>query len=97
MPDIAAEHMFGWLVSAGPAMSGAMGPVPLSASELAAWASGHAITLAPWEFAALQAASRAYCRECMSPSPWPPFGDPDALYDDDVVAENLSRNLDKLC
>jgi len=84
-------------MQAGPAQAGGMGPVPLSAAELAAWASGSGLALQPWEFRALQRASRAYCAEMARPGDWPPCGDPDALYDDDVVADRLAAGLDALC
>ena len=96
MPDQRCPYLFDWLCLAGPSQAGAMGPVGLSAAELQAWAAGNAIALQPWEFAVLQRASRAYCSEYSRPSDLPPFGDPDALYDDDVVAQKLSAGLRKL-
>ncbi len=73
-----------------------MGAIPLTATELAAWATGSGVELQPWEFGALQRASRAYCSQRYQPDPYPPWGDPDDLYDDDVIAERLQRGLDKL-
>lgn len=73
-----------------------MGPVALSAVELTAWASGAGVDLHPWEFKVLLKASRAYCGALNSSDPWPPYGDPDALYDDDVVAEKLEASLSRL-
>ena len=96
MPDQRCPYLFDWLCLAGPAQSGGMGPIALTAAELQAWAQGAAIDLQPWEFQVLQRASRAYCAAYSSPDDFPPFGDPDALYDDDVVAQKLSAGLRKL-
>lgn len=96
MPPQRCPYLFDWLCLAGPAQSGGMGPIALTAAELQAWAAGSAITLQPWEFAVLQRASRAYCAAYSSPDDFPPFGDSDELYDDDVVAEKLSAGLSKL-
>lgn len=89
-------YLWGWLMDAGPSQSGGMGPVPLSSSELAAWSQAAGVDLQPWEFGALRAASRAYVAEQASPGDWPPYGDPDALYDDDVVAQRLEAGLSRL-
>lgn len=97
MPELDEEaYLWDWLCSAGPAMSGAAGAVPLSATELQAWASGHGIGLDTWEFAALMRASRAYCAELQTPGDYPPFGNPDDLYDDDVIEQRLRAGLDGL-
>ena len=96
MPDQRCPYLFDWLCLAGPAQSGGMGPIALTAAGLQAWAQGAAIDLQPWEFQVLQRASRAYCAAYSSPDDFPPFGDPDALYDDDVVAQKLSAGLRKL-
>lgn len=96
MPDQRCPYLFDWLCLAGPAQSGGMGPIALTAAELQAWAQGAAIYLQPWEFQVLQRASRAYCAAYSSPDDFPPFGDSDELYDDDVVAEKLSAGLSKL-
>lgn len=44
-------------------MAGAMGEVALSATELAAWASGNCVQLTGWEFGAIMSASNAYASE----------------------------------
>lgn len=96
MPPQSCPYLFDWLCQAGPAQPGAMALSPLSATELQAWALGGGITLEPWEFHALQHASRAYCAEQSNPSDFPPYGDPEELYDDDVVAEQLAKGLERL-
>ena len=96
MPPQRCPYLLDWLCQAGPAQSGAMALTGLSAAELQAWSTATATALLPWEFRALQRASRAYCSEQSSPGDFPPFGTTDTLADDDVVAENLARGLDKL-
>uniref|UniRef100_A0A193SBN9 Uncharacterized protein n=1 Tax=biofilter metagenome TaxID=1070537 RepID=A0A193SBN9_9ZZZZ len=91
-----AGYLFEWLCQAGPASATGMGAIPLPPSELNAWALGAQIQLQSWEFSALLDASRAYCRELHAAADWPPYGDPDLLYDDDIVAERLAQSLDKL-
>lgn len=97
MPPLHAPYLYDWLMTAGPVQAGGMGPSSLSATELTAWAAASGQRLQPWEFQALQRASRAYCSEQLSPGDWPPYGDPDDLYDDDTVADRLAAGLDKLC
>lgn len=96
MPPQRVPYLFEWLCMAGPAQSGAMGPIGLTAMELQAWADGAGFALQPWEFLSLQRASRAYCNEYASAGDFPPFGDAEALYDDDVVAEKLMKSLGEL-
>lgn len=97
LPPQRCPYLLDWFMQSGPAQSGGMGAAPLSAAELAAWAGGHGVVLQPWEFRVLQRASRAYCGELADPGDWPPYGDPDGLYDDDVVADRLAAGLDGLC
>ena len=96
MPGQSCPHMYEWFIQAGPSLPGAMGAVPLDARELAAWSQLSGVDLLPWEFAALRDASRAYCSELNKAADWPPYGDSEALYDDDVVAEKLARGLERL-
>ncbi len=59
-PMGAAGHLVGYLFEVGPACYGAMGPVPLSHLELAAWQSNSGIELAAWEAQALRRLSGDY-------------------------------------
>jgi len=97
MPPLRCPYLYEWLTQAGPAQAGGMGLAPLGAAELSAWSARTCTDLAAWEFSALQRASRAYCAETSAPGDWPPWGDPDALYDDDVVADKLAESLRRLC
>lgn len=55
-----AAYLTQYLFDAGPACYGAMGPVPLSHLELAAWQSNSGIELAAWEAQALRRLSGDY-------------------------------------
>lgn len=96
MPPQRCPYLYDWLCQAGPAQAGAMASVGLSAAELQAWSAMAAVDLQPWEFAALQRASRAYCAERSDPGDYPPYGDAEDLYDDDIVALKLEQGLRKL-
>jgi len=49
-----------------------MGPQPLPATEIAAWAAGTGRRLQGWEFSALKEASRSFVLHQRSDSPTPP-------------------------
>lgn len=55
-----AQLLASWLNAVGLSLSGAMGPVPITWSEVAAWASLTGVDPEPWEAEALVDASRAY-------------------------------------
>lgn len=93
LPPQRCPYLFEWLCQAGPAQSGAMGPVGLSASELQAWASCSAIELQPWEFAALQRASRAYCAAYASADDCPPWGGTDGLSDPAEIEKRMMKAM----
>jgi len=95
-PPVRCDYLWGWFLSVGLCESGAMGAIPLTANELRAWSAGAVIELDHWEFTVLLRASRAYCGQLNKPDDTPPYGDPDALYDDDVIAERLERSLSLL-
>jgi hypothetical protein len=59
-PMGAAGHLVGYLFEVGPVGYGAMGPVPLSHTELAAWQANTGIELAAWEVRALRRLSSDY-------------------------------------
>lgn len=101
LPALQCPNLYAWLMQAGIArpVSAGMGVIlqSISAQELAAWSQASGCGLLPWEFNAMRAASVAYCAEYGSPGDFPPFGDPEELYDDDVLAQRLEAGLDKLC
>jgi len=70
----APPYLLAWLHSLGMCQRGESGPVPLPAVEISAWASGAGHRLQPWEFEALQDASRAFCAEYQSENTQPPDG-----------------------
>lgn len=59
-PEGAAAYLTGYLFDAGPVGYGAMGPVPLSHSEIAAWQQNTGIELAAWEARAIRTLSSDY-------------------------------------
>jgi hypothetical protein len=65
----APAYLLAWLHELGICQPG---PEPLPASEIAAWASGAGHRLQPWEFSALQEASRAFVAEYQAGNPLPP-------------------------
>ncbi|MGQ3193101.1 MAG: hypothetical protein ACT6UH_00680 [Hydrogenophaga sp.] len=92
----APEYLAQWLHDLGLCESGGMGPVPLSASEIAAWAAGTGHRLLGWEFEALQAASRAYVDEFTAERPEPPDGQTEGFVDPDVLNAKAARIFEKL-
>lgn len=74
MPE-APAYLLAWLQELGWCGPGAMGAAPLPAVEIAAWAAGTGRRLQGWEFAALQAASRAYVTHLQDENPLPPDGE----------------------
>lgn len=73
MPD-APAYLLAWLHSLGMCQRGESGPLPLPAVEISAWANGTGHLLKPWEFEALQEASRAFCAEYLNENSQPPDG-----------------------
>lgn len=71
-----AKHLAGHLMEVGPTGYGAMGPVPLTHSEIAAWQSNTGVELTAWEATTLRALSvdwitssqAAQAEDC--PPPW---------------------------
>jgi hypothetical protein len=57
----------------GWSQAGGMGLVPISSSELHAWASLYQITLLDWEIKAMKQASRSYVSQSYEESNTPPF------------------------
>ncbi len=96
MPELSMPYLWDRLNDAGMCAQGGMGPAPLSCAELQAWSQGTGMTLAPWEFRAIRAASRAFVSQLSSKDDVPPYGDPAAMADPDVVEAKLERMFDRL-
>lgn len=94
MPDISpVGYVAGWWQDTGMVGTGAMGPVPLSAVEVQAWAAGMGLELTPWEFGVMREMSRAYLDQSHKsdkPECAAPFGA--GSIDRDVV-ENKLRSI----
>jgi hypothetical protein len=95
MPDIlGAEYLVGYWVAAGRCSAGAMGPVPLSASEIVSWQRGTRTELLPFEFSTILEMSRGYVEMLHAgekPSCNPPFGDPVREFDRETVSKKVSN------
>lgn len=89
-------YLWDRLQDLGMCVQGAMGPVPLSCTEIQAWSAGTGKHLDAWEFQAIRAASRAYVNQTCSEEQALPYGDTQALADEDVVDDKLSQMLDRL-
>lgn len=89
-----AEYIIAYWFDLGKIQSGGMGPVPLSAAEIAAWEGLSGITLAPWEFRALRRMSEAYLQqlhESEKPECPPPYGNPVQIVDRDEVSKKVGN------
>lgn len=95
MPDIhGLEYILSHWQEIGRCSSGAMGPIPLSATEIQAWQEGTHNDLMPWEFTAMLEMSRGYVSmllEGQKPESSPPFGDPVREFDRDLVSKKVSN------
>lgn len=89
LPEVSAAYLLQYLQDLGVYGFGAMGPIPLSATEINAWATGSGIALLPWEFEALRLASRAYVSEYGAEHDEPPYGEDETLADPDVIDDKL--------
>lgn len=87
------QHLVSYLQQSGTYMHGAMGLVPLTATELLAWCTGTCKRLAAWEFAALLAASRAYVTQMYADAAKPPFGSLADLSDPQTLSQRMARSL----
>lgn len=93
LPEVQGIHLVSALQGAGMCLSGGMSAAPLTATELTAWCAGAGRTLAPWEFAAVLAASRAYVTQLHSDDAAPPYGDSSDLSDPEVLSRRFARSL----
>lgn len=73
------DYLLGYLWDVGPVMSGGMGPVQISHSEIQSWQYNTGIELHPWETQTLRRLSGEYLSELRKaekpdcPSPWSPI------------------------
>ena len=93
LPEVQASHLITVLVGAGMCLSGGMAAAPVTATELTAWCNGAGRTLAPWEFSAVLAASRAYVTQIHSDDATPPYGSTSDLSDPEVLSRKFARSL----
>lgn len=95
MPDVGESgFVVAYWQDVGMVLSGGMGPVPLTASELTAWQRGIGIELMPWEFSTILEMSRAYLgarNEGTKADCPPPYGDPVNEFDRTAVAKKVTN------
>lgn len=71
-----AKHLLGYLMEVGPVGQGAMGPVPVTHSDIAAWQANTGSELTAWEARTLRALSIDWCNTLHAataedfPPPW---------------------------
>lgn len=94
LPEVQSGYLLDMLHQMGICASGFSGPAPLPAAEIHAWSAMAGVDLLPWEFIALQSASRAYVQQFYSGDEYPPFGEVE--YDDAVIEQQLASTLDRL-
>lgn len=94
-PMGAAGHLAGYLFEVGPVGYGAMGPVPLSHSELAAWQANTGIELNAWEARALRRLSMDYlaASNAATAPDCPPFYTDKPVTEQRVAVSNAVRNI----
>lgn len=91
-----AGHLVNYLFEVGPVGYGAMGPVPLTHSELAAWQSNTGIELNAWEARALRRLSMDYlaASNAATAPDCPPFWlDKPLVVEHREVVSNAVRNI----
>jgi hypothetical protein len=95
MPEVeGAEYLVAYWQAAGKCSAGAMGPIPLTATDILDWQSGTRTNLLPWEFTALLEMSRGYITmiaEGEKPETPPPFGDPVREFDRESVSKKVTN------
>lgn len=79
MPPVGVpDYLIGYLFDVGPVLSGGMGPIVVSHSELLAWQHNTGVELRPWETGIIRRLSGDYLSELRKaekpdcPSPWSP-------------------------
>lgn len=97
MPDVGeVAYVVAYWQDAGMVATGGMAPARLSSTEVATWAAGCGVTLAPWEFRALRDMSSAYLAELMNgenPETPPPYGDPVQEFDREALGKRITGEL----
>lgn len=96
MPAVRLPHILEYLFEVGPVMPGAMGPVPITHQEIAAWQRLRCIYLSPWEVSFLRRLSLEYLGELheaenpLRPAPW---ADAEPIVEPQSVAERMRQSL----
>lgn len=97
MPDVGeVAYVVAYWQDAGMVATGGMAPARLSSTEVATWAAGCGVALAPWEFRALRDMSSAYLAELTNgekPETPPPYGDPVQEFDREVLGRRLQNEF----
>lgn len=95
MPKIdEADYLVSYWQDIGVVSAGAMGPIPLANTEIAAWVNLAGIELSPWEFTTIKEMSRLYLaslHEGQKLDCPPPFGDPINEFDRQAVAKKVGN------
>lgn len=95
MPDVGdAEYVITYWQDLGMVEMGAMGPIPLSASEIISWQQCTGVDLEAWEYRAIKQMSQAYlmqAKESEKPECEPPFGDPVNEFDRSIVSKKVGN------
>jgi hypothetical protein len=95
MPNLdEAAYIVSYWQDIGVVGAGAMGPVPLANTEIAAWVELSGIQLTPWEFATIKEMSRLYLaslHDGQKPDCPPPFGDPVNEFDREQVGKKVGN------
>lgn len=98
MPPVDAPHLIAHLWEIGPALSGGMGPAPITHEEICAWQALTGIELNPWEVRSLRRLSREYIGEMQraekidAKAPWQPA---DYVPDLSAVAMDMRAEMRK--
>ena len=99
MPMVSAPHLIDYLYEIGPGMPGAMGSVPLSQSEIAAWQSNIGIELQAWEARFLVRLSKEYLGEYYradAPTRAAPWTDIADIVDREHVSRSVFAALESM-
>lgn len=93
MPECDAEYLILYWQDLNLCSVGAMGPVPLSATEIYSWSALSGVELEPWEFNSLRQMSQnyvSYLHISEAPDAAPPYGSLAQEYDRNVVQKKLT-------
>jgi hypothetical protein len=93
MPECDAEYLIGYWQDLNLCSAGAMGAIPLSATEIYSWCALSGVELEPWEFNSLRQMSQnyvSYLHIADASDAAPPYGSVAQEFDRDVVQKKLT-------